>query len=83
MKSIKGIERVTRLEKIFMYGNNFINIEYLKELPCVVYLDISNNKIDDFSVIEYNQIYAHYSEGLHISDQREVMEDEEEEAMLW
>ncbi|CAL6079662.1 Leucine_rich repeat-containing protein [Hexamita inflata] len=83
MKSIKGIERANSLEKIFMYGNNFINIQYLKELPCVIYLDISNNKIEDFTVIEYNQIYGQYSEGLHINDQREAMEDEVEEAMLW
>ncbi|CAL5993908.1 Conserved_hypothetical protein [Hexamita inflata] len=82
LKSMKGVEFVAGLEKVYLYDNDIVNIEYLRGLKKVVQLDLRQNKITEFAAVQGNKDNGQYTGYCYIEDQKQPTQQEIEESRL-
>ncbi|CAL6074272.1 Conserved_hypothetical protein [Hexamita inflata] len=83
LKSVKGIEFAAGLETVYLYGNEIVNIEYLRGLKKVTHLYLSSNKITEFAAVQGNKDNGQYASGYDIGCQKQPTQQEIEESRLW
>ncbi|CAL6057224.1 Conserved_hypothetical protein [Hexamita inflata] len=83
LKSLKGIEFAVGLEQVYLHDNDIVNIEYLRGLKKVVYLQLDVNKIREFAAVQGNKDNGLYASGYSIGSQKQPTQQEIEESRLW
>ncbi|CAL6074261.1 Conserved_hypothetical protein [Hexamita inflata] len=83
LKSAKGIEFAAGLERVHLYYNDIVNIEYLRGLKKVTRLELDINKITEFVAVQGNKDNGQYTRGYDIRNQKQPTQQEIEESRLW
>ncbi|CAL6021005.1 leucine-rich_repeat domain-containing protein [Hexamita inflata] len=84
LKSVKCAERLTNLQRLFLFsGNEIVNVNGLRALTNLKYLDLDDQKMNDLNAIDYLKAKGCFGKGLCLRDLKQPSQQEIDEARLW
>ncbi|CAL6085206.1 Conserved_hypothetical protein [Hexamita inflata] len=84
LKSVKFAERLTNLVQLYLYsGNQIVNVNGLRALTNLNYLDLYGQRMNDLSAIDYLKAKGCFGDGLRLNHLQKPSQQEIDEARLW
>ncbi|CAL6049547.1 Leucine-rich_repeat domain superfamily [Hexamita inflata] len=84
LKSVKFAERLTNLQWMRLYiGNEIVNVNGLRALTNLKYLDMDGQRMNDLSAIDYLKAKGCFGEVLCLNSLQKPSQQEIDEARLW